>query len=84
MESEKAPVDLGSWQVLETICLIICRDVLVVNTIATNSTNLKVLYNYVVQSESVKAMSLAMPANLTAQVAAKMKYFNEHHTLLIL
>ena len=35
MESEKAPVDLGPWRV----CLIICRDMLVVNAIATNSTN---------------------------------------------
>ena len=79
MESEKAPVDLGPWRVLETLCLIVCRDVLVINTIATNSTNLKVLYNYVAQSESVKAMSLAMAAKSTAQVAAKMKHLNEHH-----
>ena len=79
MESEKAPVDLGPWRVLETLCLIVCRDVLVINTIATNSTNLKVLYNYVAQSESVKAMSLAMAAKSTAQVAAKIKHLNEHH-----
>ena len=80
MESEKAPVDLGPWRVLETLCLIVCRDVLVINTIATTSTNLKVLYNYVAQSKSVKAMSLAMAAKSTAQVAAKMKHLNEHHT----
>ena len=47
MESEKAPVDLGPWRVLETLCLIVCRDVLVINTIATTSTNLKDLNNYV-------------------------------------
>jgi len=81
MESEKAPVDLGPWRVLQTICLIVCRDVLVINTIATNSTNLKVLYNYVAQSESVKAMSLAMAAKSPAQVAAKIKHLNEHHTV---
>ena len=79
MESEKAPVDLGPWRVLETLCLIVCRDVLVINTIVTTSTNLKVLYNYVAQSKSVKAMSLAMAAKSTAQVAAKMKHLNEHH-----
>ena len=62
MESEKAPVDLGPWRVLKTLCLIVCQDVFMINTIATNSTNLKVLYNYVAQSESVKAMSLAMAA----------------------
>ena len=81
MESEKAPVDLGPWRVLETLCLIACRDVIVTNTIATTSTNLKVLYNYVAQSESVKAMSLAIAAKSTAQVAAKMKHLNEHHTV---
>ena len=81
MESEKAPVDLGPWRVLETLCLIICRDGLVINTISTTSTNLKVLYNYVAQSKSVKAMSLAMAAKSTAQVAAKMKHLNEHHTV---
>ena len=81
MESEKAPVDLGPWRVLETLCLIVCRDVIVTNTIATTSTNLKVLYNYVAQSESVKAMSLAIAAKSTAQVAAKMKHLNEHHTV---
>jgi len=81
MESEKASVDLGPWRVLETICLIVCRDVLLVNMIATNSTNLKVLYNYVAQSKSMKAMSLPMAAKSTAQVAAKMKYLNEHHTV---
>ena len=81
MESEKAPVDLGPWRVLETLCLIVCRDVIVTNTIATTSTNLKVLYNYVAQSESVKAMSLAIAAKSTAQVAAKMKHLNEHRTV---
>ena len=81
MESEKAPVDLGPWRVLQTICLIVCRDVLVINTIATNSTNLKVLYYYVAQSESVKAMSLAMAAKSPAEVAAKIKHLNEHRTV---
>ena len=81
MESEKAPVDLGPWRVLETLCLIVCRDVLVINTIATTSANLKVLYNYVAQSKSVKAMSLAMAAKSTAQIAAKMKHLNERHTV---
>ena len=52
-----------------------------INTIDTTSTNLKVLYNYVAQSKSVKAMSLAMAAKSTVQVAAKMKHLNEHHTV---
>ena len=63
------------------LCLIVCRDVLLINTIATTSNNMKVLYNYVAQSKSVKAMSLAMAAKSTAQVAAKMKHLNEHHTV---
>ena len=80
MESEKVPVDFGHCRVLGT-CLIVCRDVLMINTITTTSTNLKVLRNYVAQSESVKAMSLAMAAKSTAQVAAKMKNLNEHYTV---
>ena len=79
MESEKVSVDFGPWRILETLCLIVCRDVLINNSIDTTSTNLKVLYNYVAQSESVKVMSLAMAAKSTAQVAAKMKHLNEHH-----
>ena len=79
MESEKVSVDFGPWRALETLCLIVCRDVLINNSIATTSTNLKVLYNYVAQSESGKVMSLAMAAKSTAQVAAKMKHLNEHH-----
>lgn len=76
MESEKVSVHFAPWRVLETLCLIVCRDVLMINTIATTSTNLKDLYNYVAQSESVKAMSLAMATKSTAQVAAKMKHLN--------
>ena len=79
MESEKVSVDFGPWRILETLCLIVCRDALINNSIDTTSTNLKVLYNYVAQSESVKVMSLAMAAKSTAQVAAKMKHLNEHH-----
>lgn len=52
-----------------------------INMIATTSTNLKDLYNYVAQSESVKAMSLAMATKSTAQVAAKMKHLNGHHAV---
>ena len=29
MESEKVSVDFGPWRVLETLCLIVCRDVLI-------------------------------------------------------
>ena len=81
MESEKVSVHFGPWRVLETLCLIVCRDVLMINTIATTSTNLKDLYNYVAQSESVKAMSLAISTKSTAQVAAKMKHLNGHHAV---
>lgn len=81
MELENASVDLGPWRVLETLCLKVCQDVLVSKTIHTNSTNLKVLYNYVAESESVKTASLAMVTKSTAQVAAKMKHLKEHHTL---
>ena len=81
MEPEKAPVNLGPWRVLESISLIVCRDVLVSNTIPTNSTNLKAVYNYVAHSESEKAMSLAMAAKSTAQVAAMIKHLNKHHTV---
>ena len=81
MESEKVSVKFGPWRVLETPCLIVCRDVLMINTIATTSTNLKDLYNHVAQSENVKAMSLAMATKSTAQVAAKMKHLNGHHAV---
>ena len=81
MESNEVPVDLGPWRNLETLCLIVCRDVLLDNVISTNSTNLKVLYNYVAESDIVNSMSLVISAKSTAQVAAKVKHLNEHHTL---
>ena len=81
MESEKVSVNFGPWRVLETLCLIVCRDVLMINTIAPTPTNLKDLYNYIAQSESVKAMSLAMASKSMAQVAAKMKHLNGHHAV---
>ena len=52
-----------------------------INTIAPTPTNLKDLYNYIAQSESVKAMSLAMASKSMAQVAAKMKHLNGHHAV---
>ena len=81
MEANEVLVDLGPWRNLETLCLIVCRDVLLDNAISTNSTNLKVLYNYVAESESVNSMSLVISAKSTAQVVAKMKHLNERHAV---
>ena len=78
MESEKAPVDLGPWRVLETLCLIVCRDVLVINTIVTTSTNLKVLShlaakNFILHQmvPSLKAFPLMVTSKASSSGRAK-------------
>ena len=78
MKSEKAPVDLGPWRVLGMLCLIVCRDVLVINTIATTSTNLKVLShlaakNFILHQmvPSLKAFPLMVTSKASSSGRAK-------------
>ena len=60
MEGQNATVSPGTWRNLETYCLIVCREVLLSHDIPVEASNLKSLYDFVVQSNKIKAMSLAI------------------------
>lgn len=81
MEFQNVPVTSGPWRGLETLCLIVCQEVLLSNDISVNSSNLKLLYNFVAEYNSVKALSLIITVKSTAQVAAKMQHLRDYHTL---
>ncbi|CAH3024692.1 unnamed protein product [Porites evermanni] len=74
MEDHKASISSGTWRNLETFCLIVCREVLLSHSISENPGNLKLLYNFVAQSDSVKAMLLPISVKSTSQIAAKIAY----------
>ena len=57
MEGQNATVSPGTWRNLETYCLIVCQEVLLSHDIPVETSNLKSLYDFVVQSNKIKAMS---------------------------
>ena len=78
MRNECAPVTSGPWSVLETLCLVVCKEVLLINGLPTNSSNFTLLYNLVAESNEVKELSLTVAVKSTAQVAAKMTHLRDH------
>ena len=44
---QNAEVDYGPWRNIETLCLMVCRDVLLSQGISINSKNLHDLYDFV-------------------------------------
>ena len=40
MESENALVTSGPWSLLETLCLVVCKELLILNALTVNSSNL--------------------------------------------
>ena len=72
MISQNAEVDYGPWRNIETLCLMVCRDVLLSQGI--NSKNLHDLYDFVAKSPAVVDMSLNIAAKSTAQIAAKVAH----------
>ena len=71
-------ISSGTWRNLETFC-VVCREVLLSHSISENPGNLKLLYNFVAQSDSVKAMLLPIIFKSTAQIAAKIAYLSKFH-----
>ena len=63
MISQNAEVDYGPWRNIETLCLMVCRDVLLSQRISINSKNLHDLYDFV--SPAVVDMSLNIAAKST-------------------
>ena len=79
MERQKAPVTSGPWRLLETLCLVVCKEILFIRELPRNSSNFLTLYNFVAESDKVKEMSLTIGRKSTAQVAAKIAHLSEHN-----
>lgn len=74
MESENASVTSGAWSILETLCLVVCKELLILSALTVNSSNLSTLYNFVAESDKVKELSFIIARKTTAQVAAKISF----------
>ena len=74
MISQNAEVDCGPWRNIETLCLMVCRDVMLSQGLSINSKNLRDLYDFVAKSPAVMEMSLNIAAKSTAQIAAKIAH----------
>ena len=59
-------MESGPWRNIETLCLMVCRDVLLSQGLSINSKNLHDLYDFV----AVMDMSL----NILRQIAAKIAH----------
>ena len=82
MESENVSFTSGSWKNIEIFCLIICREVLLSHGILGNPSNLRVLYNFVVESNGVKGLSLNINNKSQAQITAKLVHLRDHHKVI--
>ena len=78
MESENASVTSGPWSLLETLCLVVGKELLILNALTVNSSNLSTLYNFVAQSDKVKELSFIIARKTTAQVAVKISFQSKH------
>ena len=71
MTSNNAPINPGPWTTLETLCLIVCKELLLSSHIAASTSNLSALYKFVADSPNVKTISLNIGMKSSAQIAAK-------------
>ena len=62
---------------METLCLIVCKELLMFNELPINSVNVATLYNFAAESDKLEELSLIMARKSTAQVAAKIKHLNK-------
>ena len=77
LTSQNFPVTQGPWRLMETLCLIVCKELLVFNELSINSVNVATLYNFVAESDKLEELSLIIARKSTAQVAAKIKHLTK-------
>lgn len=77
MEIELAVVKEGSWRILETLCLHVCKEIIQDNDIHANALNCGTLYRIVAESKNVYDMDLTIATKNTAQVTAKMAFLSK-------
>ena len=62
---------------METLCLIVCEELLMFNELQINSVSVATLYNFAAESDKLEELSLIMARKSTAQVAAKIKHLTK-------
>ena len=77
LSSQNVPVTQGPRRLMETLCLIVFKELLVFNELPINSVNVATLYNFAAESDKLEELSLIMVRKSTAQVAAKIKHLTE-------
>ena len=71
MLTENVPVESGPWRNLETLCLMVCREVLLGHEVSVNARKLQLPYSFIARSDIVKDMSSLIGYKSTVQVAVK-------------
>lgn len=71
MASQGVPITPGPWTELETICLMICQEIIRSHNLDTSFPNIGKLFRFISQSNKVKHMSLCLGSKSNAQIAAK-------------
>lgn len=76
MKEQNVKEKKGPWKLIETLLLIICRDLLKLNNIVINSVTLHALYDFVYNTNLSKNINLPIAAKSTTQIAAKIQSLN--------
>lgn len=79
MELQGATIKSGPWKILDTLCLMVCQEVLLCNHLPVSSVTLAQLYNFVAESHRLSETSLGIATKSTAQTAAKLVHLREQH-----
>ena len=74
LTSQNVSVAQGPWRLMETLCLIVCKELLVFNELPFNSLNVATLYNFVAESDKLEELSARKS---TTQVAVKIKHLTK-------
>ena len=77
MEVNRVPMSTGPWNFLETLCLVVCQEILLSTSIPLNPANLSALYRFVAESNNLQGLSLQINTKTTAQVTGKMTHLKQ-------
>lgn len=77
IKDEGADIKTGPWKEMETLCLVVCKQLLHTNHNSANKVSLQNMYNFVVKCNAIKNVCLPFSnEKITAQVAAKILHLN--------
>jgi len=77
IKDEGADIKTGPWKEMETLCLVVCKQLLHTNHNSANKVSLQNMYNFVVKCNAIKNVCLPFSnEKSTGQVAAKILHLN--------